>query len=190
MSRPSCSHSSTEKFSLLIPDDVSSTSSYALQDPQATVLYRMKHHRSRARRALQARVAGLGERLGVPLPGGWVKTVREALGMSSYQLAGRIGLSPTRVRQLEAEEVAGSIRLATLRRIAEAMHCRLVYGLVPTEPLEDIVLRQAYLKAATLLCVWGPHHPSAGDPDLVPATRIEELEDLTMHFVDHRDLWL
>jgi hypothetical protein len=100
-----------------------------------------------------------------------------------------MGFSPSRVRQFEAEEVAGSIRLSVLRRAAEAMSCRLVYGLVPKAPLEDIVLRQAYLKAATKLSILSPDDPLAGDPDSVPLWRIDELEDLTMHFVDHRDLW-
>lgn len=115
--------------------------------------------------------------------------MRDALGMSSYQLAKRMGFSPTRVRQFEAEELDGSIRLGILRRAAEAMNCTLVYLLAPKEPLEDIVLRQAHLKAATQLSIVGHDHPSTGDPDLVPRTRIDELEDLTMHFVDHRDSW-
>jgi hypothetical protein len=31
--------------------------------------------------------------------------------------------------------------------------------------------------------------PLIGDPELVALTQIDELEDLTLHFVDHRDLW-
>ena len=149
----------------------------------------MKHHRSNARQILETRLAGLGKRLEVPPPGGWLRTMRDALGMSSYQLAKRMGFSPTRIRQFEAEEVDGSIRLGVLRRAADAMNCTFVYAFAPREPLEDIVLRQAYLKAATQLSTLSPDHPSAWDPDMVPLTRIDELEDLTMHFVDHRDLW-
>ena len=115
--------------------------------------------------------------------------MRDALGMSSYQLAKRMRFSQTRIRQFEAEEVRGSIRLDILRRFAEAMSCTFVYALVPKEPLDDIVLRQAYLKAAAQLSIVGPDHPSALDPDLVTHTQIDELEDLTLHFVDHRDLW-
>ena len=118
-----------------------------------------------------------------------MKIMRDALGMSNYQLAKRMSLSPTRVRQLQLEEVDGSIRLSSLTRAAEAMHCTLHYALVPKEPLEDIVLRHAYLKAVSTLSVVDADHPSAGDPELVPLTRIDELEDLTLHFVDHRDLW-
>ena len=115
--------------------------------------------------------------------------MRDALGMSSYQLAKRAGFSPTRVRQFEAEEVAGWIRLANLRRAAEAMNCRLVYAFVPNEPLDDIVFRQAYSKATAQLCTLGSGHLLDGDPDLLPPRLIDELEDLTLHFVDHRDLW-
>lgn len=149
----------------------------------------MSHNRERARRALETRVAGLGERIGIPPGGGWVRAVREALGMSSYQLARRMGVSQTRIIQFERKEVDGSIRLASLQRAAEAMQCAFVYAIVPKEPFEDIVLRQAYLKAATELSLLGPDHASTGDPDPVPQTRIDELEDLTLHFVDHRSLW-
>jgi predicted DNA-binding mobile mystery protein A len=149
----------------------------------------MKHHRSTLRNVLQSRVAGLGQRLGEPPSGGWVRNMRDALGMSSYQLARRMGLSQTRVAQLEVAEVDGSIRLAALRRAAEAMSCTVVYALVPKEPLEDIVLRQAYFRAAAQLSIWGTEHPLAGDPDLVPDSKIDELEDLTLHFVDNRQLW-
>ena len=149
----------------------------------------MKHNRGHARRIIETRVDGLGERLRDPPLGGWVKAMRDALGMSSYQLARRMGFSQTRVRQFEAEEIAGSIRLSALHRAAEAMNCRLVYGLVPKQPLEEIVLRQAYLKAATQLAILDPDDASAEDSDSEPHPRIDELEDLTMHFMDHRDLW-
>ena len=115
--------------------------------------------------------------------------MRDALGMSSYQLARRMGVSQTRIMQFERAESNGSIRLAALRRAAEAMSCTLVYALVPKEPLEDIVLRQAHLRAAAQLSISDPDHPSAGDPDQVPRSKIDELEDLTLHFVDHRQLW-
>jgi len=115
--------------------------------------------------------------------------MRDALGMSSYQLARRIGVSQTRIMQFERAEANGSIRLAALRRAAEALSCTLVYALVPKEPLEDIVLRQAHLRAAAQLSISDPDHPPAGDPDQVPRSKIDELEDLTLHFVDHRQLW-
>jgi predicted DNA-binding mobile mystery protein A len=151
----------------------------------------MNRHRASRRRAVDLLLADLAGHVRDPPPGGWLKVVREAIGMSSYQLAKRMGLSPTRVRQLEPAEVEGTIRLSTLQRAAHALNCKLFYVLVPNESLDDMVHRQAFQRAAEQLCVWGAgaEHPSAGDLEQVPRERIDELEDLALRFVDHRDLW-
>src|ERR1700731_2404849 len=74
---------------------------------------------------------------------GWIKAIREALGMSSAQLANRVGMKQPSLTAIEQSELKGTIRLATLRRVAEAMDCTLVYALIPNEPLETIVQKQA-----------------------------------------------
>jgi predicted DNA-binding mobile mystery protein A len=78
---------------------------------------------------------------------GWVRALREALGMSSADLASRLGVSRQAILQMERSEADGSIRLETLRRAAEAMDCRLVYALVPNEPLEETIDRRARMLA-------------------------------------------
>ena len=74
---------------------------------------------------------------------GWIKAVREALGMTTAQLARRLGIRQPSVVALEQSEAKGTIELATLRRVAEALDCTLVYALVPKKPLEDIVRDRA-----------------------------------------------
>jgi predicted DNA-binding mobile mystery protein A len=64
--------------------------------------------------------------------------------MSTADLGARLGTSKQAVSQMEHSEADGSIRLATLRRAAEALNCRLVYALVPNEPLEEVVDRRAH----------------------------------------------
>jgi predicted DNA-binding mobile mystery protein A len=91
---------------------------------------------------------GLEDLIGPPPPEGWVRTIRQALGMSSYEMALRTGMSPTRMREFEKGEVDGSIRLAVLGRLARALNCSLLYALVPDEPLELTVWRQARRKAS------------------------------------------
>lgn len=73
---------------------------------------------------------------GVPR-GGWIRTLRDALGMSSTQLAKRLKVSPQFVRKLEKGEAAGIITLASLHRAAEALECKVVYALVPGKFLEE-----------------------------------------------------
>lgn len=75
-----------------------------------------------------------------PLPyRGWIHTLREALGLSALQLGKRLSISQTGIVALEQSEVKGTLRLATLRRVAEAMDCTLAYALIPNRPLETMV---------------------------------------------------
>ena len=78
-----------------------------------------------------------------PPPRGWIKAIREALGMSTAQLAKRLGIKQPSLVDLEQSEAKGTIELATLRRVAEALDCTLVYALVPNKPLEAIVRDRA-----------------------------------------------
>jgi predicted DNA-binding mobile mystery protein A len=74
---------------------------------------------------------------------GWIKAIRDALGMSTAQLARRLGVRQPSVIALERSEERGSIELATLRRVAEALDCTLVYALVPNRPLQETVRARA-----------------------------------------------
>src|ERR671914_403124 len=74
---------------------------------------------------------------------GWIKAIREALGMTTAQLARRMGIRQPSVVALEQSEVKGTIELATLRRAAEALDCTLVYALIPNKPLEATVRERA-----------------------------------------------
>ena len=73
-------------------------------------------------------------------PHGWIRAVREALGMSAAVLAARLGITAGAVTRLEQSEAADRIQLDTLRRAADALGCDLVYLLVPRRPL-DVVVR-------------------------------------------------
>ena len=74
---------------------------------------------------------------------GWIKAVRGALGMSTAQLAKRLGVKQPSVVAMEQSEARGTIALASLRRVAEALDCTLVYGLVPNKTLETTVRDRA-----------------------------------------------
>ena len=76
-------------------------------------------------------------------PRGWVRAVREALGMSAAALADRLGITAGAVTRLEQSEAAGRVQLDTLRRAADALGCDLVYLLVPRRPLTMVVRERA-----------------------------------------------
>lgn len=76
----------------------------------------------------------------IPPPiGGWVRAIREAIGMTNVQLAKRLRRkAPQTIEDMQEYEAAGSIKLKTLRELAEAMGCQLVYAIVPRKPLDDL----------------------------------------------------
>jgi len=97
---------------------------------------------SRAR--LDQRLAQLGSVEQYRRPSrGWIRAIREALGMSTAQLAKRLGVRQPSVVGLERSEEKGTIEVASLRRVAEALDCTLVYALVPNQPLEATVRARA-----------------------------------------------
>src|SRR5262249_45646926 len=97
-----------------------------------------------ARKQLDRRLAPLlkAEALARP-PRGWIRAIRDALGMTTAQLAHRIGVSQPRVVRLEKSEIEDSVTLATLRQAAEALDCALVYAFLPKQPLEELVRERA-----------------------------------------------
>ena len=93
---------------------------------------------------------------------GWIKAVREALGMSGQQLGKRLGVSKMRVATMEQAEVTDATTLKTLRRAAEALDCVLVYALVPRTSLKQTLQKQARREA---------------EHDMARASRTMALED-------------
>jgi len=76
-------------------------------------------------------------------PRGWIKAIREALGMTTAQLAARAGVSQSRIPRIEKGEVEDTLTLKTLRAVAKGMDCQLVYALVPNHKLEQMVRHRA-----------------------------------------------
>jgi predicted DNA-binding mobile mystery protein A len=75
--------------------------------------------------------------------GGWLRAVRQALGMTTRQLAKSVGVTQAAVVDAERTEAKGDITLATLQRYAAALDCEVCYALVPKRPLQEAVEERA-----------------------------------------------
>ena len=78
-------------------------------------------------------------------------TARKALGMTSKQLAARLGVSSPRITVLEKSETNETVTLASLRRAAEALDCALVYSFVPKSSFENILQDRARMIATKII---------------------------------------
>jgi len=82
---------------------------------------------------------------------GWIRAIREAIGMTTVQLAERMGIQQSGVTLLEQREATKKVSLETLQRAAQAMNCELVYAFIPRVSLEKIVDEQADKSAREIL---------------------------------------
>ncbi|KTF70729.1 mobile mystery protein A [Sphingomonas sp. HT-1] len=143
-----------------------------------------------ARKNLDRKLAFLREQ-SLPRPrGGWVRAIRDSLGMTSRQLAKRMGVVQSRIVALEKAEATDATTLKSLREAAEALNCQLVYALVPKAPLDEIVRDRAAAKA---LDQFGPvaQGMMLENQSLTTGQMHEELERLTAEILNEplRYLW-
>lgn len=83
---------------------------------------------------------------------GWLREIRDALGISQSQLAARAGIARATVQQMERAEGRRRITLASLDRLSQAMGCQVAFAIVPKGgTLQDVRARQALARAAVLL---------------------------------------
>jgi predicted DNA-binding mobile mystery protein A len=79
---------------------------------------------------------------------GWLRAVRQALGLTQEAVAKRMQTSGRRILDFEKSEEKDRITLNSLRRVAEAMDCQLVYAIVPkTGTITDLAERRARSQA-------------------------------------------
>jgi predicted DNA-binding mobile mystery protein A len=79
-----------------------------------------------------------------PPPTGWIKAIRNAIGMSMLQLGNRLSITKQSVQDMESREKDGSVSIKALREAARALDMQLVYGFVPNDgSLEALIDRKA-----------------------------------------------
>ncbi len=74
---------------------------------------------------------------------GWVQSIRKTLGMSAKQLGNRAGMTQAGIAQIENSEAEGKATISSMNKMAAALDCTFVYGLVPNSTLQDFIERQA-----------------------------------------------
>ena len=87
------------------------------------------------RNALDRQIPALQTaRSGIRRPAkGWLRAVRDAIGMTRSKVAERMGITRQSYTTLEQAEADRSITLKSLDRAAEAMDCEVIYFLVPKQ---------------------------------------------------------
>lgn len=135
----------------------------------------------------------LASYVGLPAhpPTGWLSEIRRALGMTTSDIAGKLGVAQSTVTRLEESEAAGTIALNSLRRYADALDCDVLYAVVPRAGSLEAQL-QARARAAALRIVRGVTHTMALESQAPEPEHIRrQVDDLADELVRTlgRELW-
>ena len=77
-------------------------------------------------------------------PIGWIKAIRNGIGMSMEQLGKKLSITKQGVMDIEKREKEGAITIKSMQEIAKAMDMKFVYGFVPNEgDLEQMIETRA-----------------------------------------------
>lgn len=118
---------------------------------------------------------------------GWIKYMRQALGLTLSELGKLTSLSTATVAQAEKRELEGQVSLSTLKKMAEAMDCELVYAFVPKKELKTMIHDKAYEKARKALNI-ADLHMKLEDQKVV-GDENERIERLAKKFIEKGDIW-
>lgn len=74
---------------------------------------------------------------------GWIRAIRSTLGMTTAQLAIKVGVSQPRIVHIEQSELLGEIKISTMQKIADGLEMDFFYGFIPRKSLENVVREKA-----------------------------------------------
>ena len=123
-------------------------------------------------------------------PSGWLRAIRTAMDIPAAYVAKRAQISRPRVLQIEKAEQSEAITLRTLRQLAHAMDCELVYAVVPRKPLRQRLEDQIRNVAQSMLARV-QHTMSLEDQSLQSKDLKDQLSRLidTVRASSRRKLW-
>lgn len=142
------------------------------------------------RQQLDAKLAPFNRLSPLKSEAGWIKLIREALGMSTKQLGKRVGIDQSRITRLENAETDGDLKLSSLKKVADGLDMQFVYAFVPKTSLEDMVQNQAK-KIAKKRINKATHTMRLEDQELSAEQKAKAMEDLVQKILidEPKDFW-
>ena len=81
-------------------------------------------------------------------PIGWIKAIRNGIGMSMEQLGKKLSITKQGVMDMEKREKEGAITIKSMQEIAKAIDMQFIYGFVPDAGSLDQMIEMRALEIA------------------------------------------
>src|SRR5689334_22067297 len=115
--------------------------------------------------------------------GGWIRTVRKVLGMTTAQLAHRLNVQQPRISEIEKAEIHNQLTLKTLMHVAQALGCRFEYVFVPEKPFDNLLKERALMLAKEKVD-YISHHMALENQSLSEEEKEEEIKKVAEELME------
>lgn len=120
---------------------------------------------------------------------GWIRSVRKVLGMTASHVAKRLGVTESRIFELEKSEINDATTLKTMRAVAEVMGCRFEYALIPQKAI-DTFLEEEATATATARMIYVSHHMELEKQGLSDKEKKAQIEKMVEELLKNpKKLW-
>ena len=82
-------------------------------------------------------------------PIGWIKAIRNGIGMSMEQLGKKLSITKQGVMDIEKREKEGAVTIKSMQELAKALDLKFVYGFVPNAGSLEQMIETRALEIAT-----------------------------------------
>jgi predicted DNA-binding mobile mystery protein A len=82
-------------------------------------------------------------------PIGWIKAIRNGIGMSMEQLGKKLSITKQGVMDIEKREKEGAVTIKSMQELAKALDLKFVYGFLPNAGSLEQMIENRALEIAT-----------------------------------------
>ncbi len=94
----------------------------------------------------------LGSEMVIIPDNGWINTIRTTINMTLEQLGKKLNMTKQGAKRIEESEAAGTITIKSLKKVANSLEMKFVYGFVPIDgSIDSLIDRKARILAEKIV---------------------------------------
>jgi predicted DNA-binding mobile mystery protein A len=121
----------------------------------------------------------LGSEMVIIPDNGWINTIRTTINMTLEQLGKKLNMTKQGAKRIEESEAAGTITIKSLKKVANSLEMKFVYGFVPIDGFIDSLIDRKARILAEKIVLRTNHNMMFEDQEIEKGNLKHVIEDLS-----------